>query len=126
MAPRPGHRIHILMKCWEIKDGLRSSASAPGCLVPPTSHCQPAGRQSPAPSQPDLPVQGRGNYTWGPQMSYFGILSLLRGLPDSPRCKTGVPQNRVSLTGTKQGGPYLANGVPDGQVSSDACLKTPR
>ena len=38
----------------------------------------------------------------------------IRGLSGSPRCKTGWQQNHVSLAGTKQGGPYLANSVPDG------------
>ena len=95
--PRPPHPP-ILIRCWEIKDGLRSGTSAPGCLVPPTSHCQPAGRQPPAPSQPDPPFQGRGNYTWGPHTSYFGILCLLRGLPGSPRRENGQPQKRVSNT----------------------------
>jgi hypothetical protein len=68
-----------------------------------------------APVQPDPPVWSRGNCTWRPRRSYRGILGLLRGAPGSPRRRNGLAEKRVSLAGTKQAGPYLANGGPDGE-----------
>ena len=76
-----------------------------------------SGKQPPAPDQPDLPVQGREICTWGPYRSYNGILSLLWGLPGSPRRKQ---------TPTPLGTPDdLRHGPAAGSYGGAFCYKCP-